>query len=94
MHSISFIPDNYVTKFHNWKDLECLKQDADILYIQLDFSSLGKLGNFLVKSVADIDNRLSEKFNIESYYFDEKDIPVNEKSPTGIEDEDFSENID
>lgn len=39
VHSLSYIPDNYVTKFHNWKDLECIKQDADILYIQLDFSS-------------------------------------------------------
>jgi len=91
---MNFIPDNYLSKFHDWKKLECIKKDDDILCIQLDFSSLGKLGNFLVKSVADIDNRMSERYSIDRYYFDEEDIPENEISPTEIIEEDFSENVD
>jgi hypothetical protein len=55
----------------------------------LDFSTLGNLGNFLAKSVADIDDRVSKKYNIEQYYFDEEDVPEEEKSLYDIDDEDF-----
>jgi len=94
VHSYNDIPDKFVTKFHNWKDLGCIKQDSDLLIIQLDFPSLNKLGNFLVKSVADIDARLSEKFNIAFYYFDEEDMPKNAISPTLVEDEDLLGNLE
>jgi hypothetical protein len=94
VHGLSSIPENYETKFNNWMDIECIKQDSDLLIIELDFSSLNILGNFLVKSVADIDKRLSEKFDIERYSFDEEDVPENEITPIVLEDEDFLEKID
>jgi len=89
VHNFNYIPDDYIAKFYNWKELECIKQDDDIFYIELDFSSLDKLGNFLSKSVADIDNRISEKYNMEQYYFNEEEMPAEEKSSYDIADEDF-----
>lgn len=91
VHNFNYIPDNYVAKFYNWKELECIKQDDDIFYIELAFSSLDKLGNFLSKSVADIDNRISEKYNIEQYYFDEEDVPAEEKSDYETTDEEYAD---
>jgi hypothetical protein len=52
---------------------------------------LDNLGNFLSKSVAEIDDRISEEYEIEQYYFDEEDVPEEERSSYeyDIEDEDF-----
>jgi hypothetical protein len=91
VHNFNYIPDNYTTKFSNWKELACITQDDDIFYIDLDFSSLDNLGNFLSKSVANIDDRISEKYGIEQYYFDEEDVPEEEKSLYDFDDEDFLE---
>lgn len=89
VHNFNYIPDNHIEKFHNWKELKCIKKDDDVFYIDLDFSSLDNLGNFLVKSVADIDNRIAEKYSIKQYYFDEEDVPKEEKLLYDIEDEGF-----
>jgi hypothetical protein len=91
VHNFNYIPDRFLTKFYNWKELACIKQDDDVFYIELDFSSLDNLGNFLSKSVAEIDDRISEEYEIEQYYFDEEDVPEEERSSYeyDIEDEDF-----
>lgn len=71
VHNLHHVPDKYMPKFHNWQKLGCIKRNSDVLYIELDFSSLERLGNFLSKSIADIDKRISQNFDLDTYYFDE-----------------------
>lgn len=75
VHSLDYIPDKYYPKFHDWKNLGCIKQDSDIFHIEFDYKSLEKFGDFLSKAIADIDNRLSENHDLPSYFFDEEDVP-------------------
>jgi len=75
VHNISVIPDKYLSRFSNWQDLDCIHQDSDLLIIQMDLNCLAKFGNFLSKSVADIDSRAASKFQLDEYYFTDEDKP-------------------
>ena len=76
VHNISVIPDRYLGRFTNWQELGCIRQDSDLLIIQMNLSCLDKLGNFLSKSIADIDSRAASQFDLEEYYFEEGDKPT------------------
>lgn len=91
VHGIGVIPDDYLTKFENWKDLGCIKQDSDVFYLDFSFTELERFGNFITNSVTDIDSRMSEKFDIPSYYFDEDDIPDEYMQQTDYFDEFFDD---
>jgi hypothetical protein len=92
VHNVNFIPDSYLPKFHNWDQLGCITQrEEEILEITLNFDSLERLGLFLVKSAADVDNRLAENFEIKQYYFDAKDIPQDVQINLEFLDDDFFE---
>ena len=89
VHGLGYIPDNYYAKFHNWEDLQCIKQDSDILHIEFDFITLEKYGEFLAKSIAELENRLVKECSIDQYYFTEDDIPNEYESYTENIDEDL-----
>jgi len=75
VHNVSVIPDKYLARFANWQELQCIRQDSDLLIIQMNFSCVDQLGNFLSKSVADIDSRAASQFKLEQHLFDE-DMPA------------------